>query len=86
MAGLSREYGESVGGPLENTSYLSKMKPHWDTYGQAKDELERVKNALSLEKMTSYADSMQPIAEAFGKLQKKLWKDADNSDSFQELT
>lgn len=72
--------------PLENTPYLSNIKTYWDIYGQAKEVLEHMNNALSLKVMTSYADFMQPLRKSSRKLRKMLWKHADDCDGLQELT
>ena len=73
--------------PLENTSYLSDIKNYWDTYGRAKDMLERVNNELSSEDTSSGdGESMEHMTEAAEKLQEKLWKEADDCDGVREAT
>ena len=72
--------------PLENTSYLSETEKYWDTYGRAKDVLERVNSELSSDTVNVYGESTEHMMEAAEKLQEMVWKEADDCDGVQKAT
>lgn len=98
FAGLEGDKGELMGPwlygvenmadqwsvPLENTSYPMDVREFWDIYGQAKDNLDRAKKALSSE--SSNADSRQSMVQASETLQNMLWNATDDLDGMRSHT
>ncbi len=67
--------------PLENTSYLTDVKEYWDTYGRAKDVLDRANQTIALE--LSDPQLRQPVLKAFEDLQNIVWKAAEDIDGMR---
>ena len=67
--------------PLENTTYLSDVKEFWDTYGKAKETLERANNTLSITLRDS--DFRQPVVKAFEDLQNMTWEKSGDIEGMQ---
>ncbi len=67
--------------PLENTTYLTDVKEYWDTYGRAKDALDRANQTISL--TLSDPQLRQPVLKASEDLQNIVWKAAEDLDGMR---
>ena len=70
--------------PLENTTYIKDVKEYWDTFGQAKDMLDRANTTLSL----SLSDVVlrQSVVGAFEDLQNLVWNSAEDMEGMRNST
>ena len=67
--------------PLENTTYLGDVKEYWDTYGKAKDILQRANDTLSL--TLHDTEFRQPVIKAFEDLQTMAWEAAEDIEGMR---
>lgn len=70
--------------PLEDTNYVRDVERYWDTYGHAKDMLDRANNTLLLK--LSDPELRQPAVKAFEDLQNTVWKAAEDLDRMRSHT
>ena len=70
--------------PLENTSYPEDVTAFWETYGRAKDLLDRANDTLSSE--LGDAEIRTPVVRAYESLETQTWESPDDLESMRGFT